>query len=58
MKPEMIEGREATANFEHGMKKLFQVPKSEVQKAERKYRANRKRKKSKTSASRVPGVSA
>lgn len=45
MKPEMIEGRKAANNFERGMKKLFQVPKSEVQKAEKEYKANRKRKK-------------
>jgi len=45
MKPEMVEGPKAAENFEQGMKKLFRVPKSAVQKAEKKYKANRKRKK-------------
>ncbi len=45
MKPQMIEGPEATGNFERTMKKLFRVPKSEVVKAEKKYKAQRKRKK-------------
>jgi len=44
MKPEMIEGPEATANFEKGMKKLFQVSKSQLVKAERKYKARQRRK--------------
>jgi len=45
MKSEMIEGPEAKANFERGMKKLFQVPKSELKEREKKYKASRKRKK-------------
>ena len=45
MKPEMLEGLKAKENFELGMKKLFRVPKSEVQKAEKEYKAKRKRKK-------------
>jgi hypothetical protein len=45
MKTEMIEGPEATTNFERGMKKLFQVPKSELKKREKKYKQGRKRKK-------------
>ena len=45
MKPEMIEGQKAADNFEQGMKRLFQVPRAEVQKAEKKYKASRKRKK-------------
>jgi len=46
MKREMVEGTEATANFEHGMKKLFQVPKAELKQREKKYKTGRKRKKS------------
>lgn len=46
MKPEMIEGSEAKENFERTMKKIFQVPKSELNKAEKKYKTGRKRKKS------------
>jgi hypothetical protein len=34
--PEYIEGRQATENFEEGMKLLFKVPKAEVVKAEKK----------------------
>jgi hypothetical protein len=49
MKREMIEGPEATANFECGMKRLFQVPKSEVLKAERKFKAKQRRKRKKQS---------
>ncbi len=45
-KAEMVEGPEATANFERGMKKLFQVSKSELKQREKKYKATRKRKKS------------
>jgi hypothetical protein len=30
MKPEYIEGRKATENFEEGMKALFKVPKSSI----------------------------
>jgi len=41
----MIEGPQAFKNFEDGMKRLFQVPKSEVEKAEKKYKASRSRKK-------------
>jgi hypothetical protein len=43
MKPEYREGPEAAENFEEGMKALFNVPKAEVVKAE-------KRKKGKTSS--------
>jgi hypothetical protein len=43
MKPEYMEGPKATENFEEGMKALFNVPKTEVVKAE-------KRKKGKTSS--------
>lgn len=46
MKPEMIEGPKAKVNFEKVMKVVFRVPKAEVQEAEKKYKANRKRKKS------------
>ncbi len=46
--PEYKEGPEATRNFEEGMKTLFNVPKDEVVKAE-------KRKK-KAKASRVQSV--
>ena len=45
----MIEGPEATERFESGMKKLFQVPKSEVLKAERRFKARQKRKRNKQS---------
>jgi hypothetical protein len=34
--PEYIEGRQASENFEQGMKALFKVPKNEVVKAEKK----------------------
>ena len=37
-KNEYIEGKEATENFEEGMKALFSVPKAEVVKAEKKKR--------------------
>jgi hypothetical protein len=57
MKPEMLEGPQAFENFKSGMKKLFQVPKAEVERAEKKYKAARKRKKAISSASRVPGAS-
>lgn len=46
--PEYIEGRQATKNFEEGMKALFKVPKDEVVKAEKRKknaRASRRRKK-------------
>jgi hypothetical protein len=36
MRPEYVEGRQATENFEKGMKALFKVPKDEVVKAEKK----------------------
>ena len=42
-KPDLIEGPRAFKNFEDGMKRLFQVPKAEVDKAEKKYKAGRKR---------------
>jgi hypothetical protein len=36
MKPEYIEGQQATKNFEEGMKSLFKVPKAAVVRAEKK----------------------
>jgi hypothetical protein len=36
--PEYIEGRQATQNFEEGMKALFKVPKDAVERAEKKKR--------------------
>jgi hypothetical protein len=36
IKTDYIEGRQATKNFEEGMKALFKVPKGEVVKAEKK----------------------
>lgn len=44
MKPEMIEGPEAKDNFERAMKKIFQIPKSELKKAEKKHKKGHKRK--------------
>ena len=41
-KMEFIEGAQASKNFEDGMKRLFQVSKAEVDKAEKKYKAARK----------------
>ena len=38
MKPEYVEGKQATENFEEGMKALFRVPKDSVVKAEKKKR--------------------
>ena len=35
MKPEYIEGKQATDNFEEGMKTLFKVPKADVVKREK-----------------------
>jgi hypothetical protein len=46
LKPEFIEGPQASKNFSAAMKALFRVPKSEVQMAEKKYKASRRRKKS------------
>jgi len=46
LKTEMIEGPQARANFERGMKKLFRVPKSDLKEQEKKYKERRKRKKS------------
>jgi hypothetical protein len=52
--PEYTEGPKARENFEEGMKALFNVPKDEVVKAEKK----RKRKKaSRASALRKPRLS-
>jgi hypothetical protein len=45
MKSEMIEGLKAKVNFEQTIKKLFQVSKSEIKEAEKKYKTSRKRKK-------------
>lgn len=42
-KLEYVEGPQAFKNFEDGMKRLFQVPKAEVQKAEKEYKESRKR---------------
>jgi hypothetical protein len=39
--PEYIEGRQATKNFEEGMKALFKVPKDSVVKAEKKAKKKR-----------------
>jgi hypothetical protein len=44
-KREMVEGPQAVANFERGMKQLFQVSKAELSKRERKYKMRRKRRK-------------
>ena len=49
---EYIEGRNATANFEEGMKALFKIPKDEVVKAEKK-----KQKASRSSRLRKPKLS-
>jgi hypothetical protein len=43
MKPEYIEGKQATDNFEEGMKALFKVPKDAVVKAEKKAKKKRAR---------------
>ena len=51
--PQYIEGRQATGNFEEGMKALFNVPKDEVVKAEKK----RKKKSSRASTLRKPRLS-
>jgi len=45
MKPEMIEGPKAAANFTDAMKKIFRVLKSEIKKAEKKSRSQRRPKK-------------
>ena len=45
MKPEIIESSKAKDNFEQTMKKVFQVSKTEIIEAEKKDKANRKRKK-------------
>jgi hypothetical protein len=44
MKPPMVEGPKARENFERAMKAVFHVPKSEVVKAEKKYKQKRRRK--------------
>jgi len=56
VKIEIQEGPKARANFERAMKAVFRVPKSEVVKAEKKHKAERKRKKFSPSASRVLGA--
>ncbi len=43
-KAKFVEGPQAFKNFEEGMKRLFQVPKAEVDRAEEKYQAARKKK--------------
>ena len=45
MKAEYVEGPQASRNFSSAMKALFRVPKSEVERAEKRYKASRKRKK-------------
>ena len=45
VKSEMEEGPKARDNFERAMKAVFRVPKSEVVKAEKRYKQKRKRKK-------------
>ena len=45
MKAEMVEGPKAKENFERAMKAAFRVSKAEIKEAERKDKANRKRKK-------------
>lgn len=45
MKPQMLEGPQAKENFERAMKTAFRVSKSQIKDAERKDRADRKRKK-------------
>ena len=56
-KAEFIEGPQASKNFEDGMRRLFQVPKAEVDRAEKKYKMARKRKKAISSASHGLGAS-
>jgi hypothetical protein len=46
MKSEMEEGPKARENFERAMKAMFQVPKAEVEKAEKERKATQKRKRS------------
>lgn len=46
MKPEMIEGPKAKANFETAMKTVFRVSKTAIKDAEKKDKARRKRRKS------------
>ncbi len=46
MKSEYVEGPKATENFEDGMKALFNVPKDEVVKAEKKAQKKRASRKS------------
>lgn len=41
MKLEYIEGKQASANFEQGMKALFKVPKDAVVKAEKRKKKSR-----------------
>jgi len=53
MKPEYVEGKQATENFEEGMKALFKVPKDEVVKAEKK----KQKKTSRASRLRKPKLS-
>lgn len=45
MKPEMIEGPQAKQNFERAMRAAFRLSKTEIKEAEKKDRADRKRKK-------------
>ena len=45
MKSEMVDDPKAKTKFERTMKALFRVPKAEVEKAEKQYKAKRKRRK-------------
>jgi hypothetical protein len=53
-KPEYVEGRKATENFEEGMKALFKVPKDSIVQAEKK---EKRKKASRASAQRKPKTS-
>jgi len=53
--PEYIEGRQATDNFEEGMKTLFKVPKEKVVQAEQK--AKKKKQASRSASLRKPRLS-
>ena len=52
--PEYIEGKQATENFEEGMKALFNVPKDAVVKTEKKAK---KKRSSRAQSVRKPRVS-
>ncbi len=44
MKAECVEGPQASKNFTNAMKALFRVPKSEVERTEKRYKDSHKRK--------------